>query len=192
MVGSNGGLQNVVLYISEGLSGGAASAVSSDEPDLRSEGLHVYAARDGRGSRVRNSKSSPATRPPTTFIPCPHPATGNIGWNQSQPPGAPPIEKSWKAPEVAIPVSATSIPGCMAGIVVVKGPYAITDDNGNLHHQECSSGHLHGDCLAGGTTAPRRKSDGGRGRSRQRPILRSKRNNRALIGQQKAAGIAAA
>src|ERR1700691_3743492 len=47
MVGSSGGLQNVVLYLSEGLSGPAASAVSSQEPTFDQKGCmytpHVIA-----------------------------------------------------------------------------------------------------------------------------------------------------
>jgi hypothetical protein len=56
--------------------------------------------------------------------------TGNIPWNQSQPPGAAPVEKSWKAPEV-IPVKCNIHPWMNGWYVVVKGPYATTDDSGN-------------------------------------------------------------
>src|ERR1700690_4411022 len=47
MVGSSGGLQNVVLYLSAGLSGSGASAVSSQEPTFDQKGCmytpHVIA-----------------------------------------------------------------------------------------------------------------------------------------------------
>ena len=56
--------------------------------------------------------------------------TGNIPWNQSQPPGAGPVEKSWKAPEV-IPVQCNIHPWMHGWFVVVKGPYATTDANGS-------------------------------------------------------------
>jgi hypothetical protein len=60
--------------------------------------------------------------------PLPNPMV-NVGWNQSQPPGAPPIEKSWKAAEV-IPVKCNIHPWMNGWFVVVKGPYATTDANG--------------------------------------------------------------
>jgi len=55
--------------------------------------------------------------------------TGNIPWNQSQPPGAPPVEKSWKAPEM-IPVQCNIHPWMHGWFAVVKGPYATTDASG--------------------------------------------------------------
>jgi hypothetical protein len=61
--------------------------------------------------------------------PNPNPMTGNVGWNQSQPPGAAPVEKSWKAPEV-IPVKCNIHPWMNGWFVVVKGPYATTDADG--------------------------------------------------------------
>jgi len=62
--------------------------------------------------------------------PLPNPMTGNIPWNQSQPPGAAPVEKSWKAPEV-IPVQCNIHPWMHGWFVVVKGPHATTDSNGS-------------------------------------------------------------
>ena len=59
-----------------------------------------------------------------------NPMTGNIPWNQSQPPGAQPVEKSWKAPEV-IPVQCNIHPWMHGWFVVVKGPYATTDGKGS-------------------------------------------------------------
>jgi hypothetical protein len=64
--------------------------------------------------------------------PLPAAGTGNIGWNKSQPPGAPPIESSWKNQEIAIPVKCNIHPWMHGWHVVVKGPHAITDDNGNF------------------------------------------------------------
>jgi hypothetical protein len=131
MVGSNGGLQNVVLYLSEGLSAGAASAVSSEEPTFDQKGCmytpHVMAVNPDEKFKVTTSDQTAHN-----IHPLPSPGTGNIGWNQSQPPGAPPIEKSWKNPEVAISVKCNIHPWMHGWHVVVKGPYAITDDNGNF------------------------------------------------------------
>ncbi|MGA9474622.1 MAG: carboxypeptidase regulatory-like domain-containing protein [Terriglobales bacterium] len=131
MVGSNGGLQNVVLYISDGLSGAAASAVSSAEPTFDQKGCmytpHVMAVNPDEKFKVITSDQTAHN-----IHPLPAPGTGNIGWNQSQPPGAPPIEKSWKNPEVAISVKCNIHPWMHGWHVVVKGPYAITDDDGNF------------------------------------------------------------
>ena len=81
--------------------------------------------------------------------------TGNIPWNQSQPPGAAPIEKSWKAPEM-IPVQCNIHPWMHGWFAVVKGPYATTDANGAYTINNVPPGRLHGDCLAGRHTEPRR------------------------------------
>ena len=73
--------------------------------------------------------------------PEPDPMTGNIPWNRSQPPGAPPIVQSWKAEEVAIPVKCNIHPWMHGYFVVVKGPYAITDDSGSLPSKTCLPGN---------------------------------------------------
>jgi len=131
MVSANGGLQNVVLYLSEGLNESAASAVPSQEPEFDQKGCmytpHVMAV-------DVNQKFKVVTSDQTThnIHPLPAAGTGNIGWNKSQPPGAPPIETSWKAQEIAIPVKCNIHPWMHGWHVVVKGPYAITDENGNF------------------------------------------------------------
>src|SRR5580658_509377 len=60
--------------------------------------------------------------------PEPNPLTGNIPWNQSQPPGAAPITKSWKAPEM-IHVKCNIHPWMSGYFAVVKGPYATTNED---------------------------------------------------------------
>jgi hypothetical protein len=79
-----------------------------------------------------NQKFKVTTSDQTThnIHPLPAPGSGNIGWNKSQPPGAPPIETSWKAPE-AISVKCNIHPWMHGWQVVVKGPYAMTDEKGN-------------------------------------------------------------
>jgi hypothetical protein len=80
-----------------------------------------------------NQKFKVTTEDQTThnIHPSPSPRSGNIGWNKSQPPGAPPIETSWKNPEVAITVKGNIHPWMHGWHVVVKGPYAVTDESGN-------------------------------------------------------------
>lgn len=127
VVGSNGGLENVVLYISEGWSGSALT--STEVPVFNQKNCmytpHVLVLDAGQMFKVETSDQTTHN-----IHPLPNPMTGNIPWNQSQPPGAAPIEKSWKNPEV-IPVQCNIHPWMHGWHVVVKGPYATTDANGN-------------------------------------------------------------
>jgi hypothetical protein len=130
VVGQGGGLENVVLYISEGLTGSALTQVPTSVPVFDQKGCvyspHVLAMDVNQNFKVANSDQTSHN-----IHPNPNPMTGNIPWNLSQPPGAPPIEKSWKAEEVAIPVQCNIHPWMHGWFVVVKGPYATTDGNGN-------------------------------------------------------------
>jgi hypothetical protein len=129
VVGSGGGLENVVLYISEGLPASASSEVPTSVPVFDQKNCvytpHVLAM-------DINQKFKVVTSDQTThnIHPLPNPMTGNIPWNQSQPPGAAPVEKSWKSAEV-IPVQCNIHPWMHGWFVVVKGPYATTDGSGN-------------------------------------------------------------
>lgn len=129
VVGSGGGLENVVLYISEGLPASASSEVPTSVPVFDQKNCvytpHVLAM-------DVNQKFKVVTSDQTThnIHPLPNPMTGNIPWNQSQPPGAAPVEKSWKTAEV-IPVQCNIHPWMHGWFVVVKGPYASTDSNGS-------------------------------------------------------------
>jgi hypothetical protein len=128
-VGANGGLQNVVLYISEGLSG-AGAAPASPEPAVDQHNClyvpHVMVVDADQKFKVTTSDQTTHN-----IHPLPAPGSSNIGWNKSQPPGAPAIETSWKTPE-AISVKCNIHPWMHGWHVVVKGPYAITDENGNF------------------------------------------------------------
>ncbi len=130
IVGSDQGLQNVVLYISQGLSGSEAAQKPSNEPVFDQKGCmytpHVLAMDAGQEYKVITSDQTAHN-----IHPEPNPMTGNIPWNRSQPPGAPPIVQSWKAEEVAIPVKCNIHPWMHGWFVVVKGPYATTDANGS-------------------------------------------------------------
>ena len=129
VAGSGGGLANVVIYISEGLSGNEAG--SSTEPVFDQKGCmyhpHVLAMDVDQKFKVTSSDQTTHN-----IHPLPAPGGPNIGWNKSQPPGAPPIETSWKDVEVAINVKCNIHPWMQGYFVVVKGPYGTTDDNGNF------------------------------------------------------------
>ena len=129
VVGKDQGLQNVVLYISQGLSAADAAQKQSTTPVFDQKGCmytpHVMAVDAGQEFKVTTSDQTSHN-----IHPQPNPMTGNIPWNRSQPPGAPPIVQTWKAEEIAIPVKCNIHPWMHGWHVVVKGPYATTDENG--------------------------------------------------------------
>jgi hypothetical protein len=137
-VGANDGLENVVLYISQGLTGNEASAVPSNEPVFDQKGCqyipHVLAMDVDQKFRVITSDQTTHN-----IHPLPNPMTGNIPWNESQPPGAPPIVRSWKAEEM-IPVKCNIHPWMHGYFAVVKGPYATTDSNGSYTIENVPAG----------------------------------------------------
>ena len=126
VVGADGGMENVVLYLSEGLSN---PTTATTEPVFDQKNCmytpHVLALDTDQKFKVVTSDQTTHN-----IHPLPNPMTGNIPWNQSQPPGAAPVVKSWKAPEV-IPVQCNIHPWMHGWFVVVKGPYATTDEKGN-------------------------------------------------------------
>jgi len=129
VAGASGGLQNVVLYISAGLPASAEAEASTTVPVFDQKNCmytpHVLALDVNQKFKVTTSDQTTHN-----IHPLPNPMTGNIPWNQSQPPGAQPVEKSWKATEV-IPVQCNIHPWMHGWFVVVKGPYATSDANGS-------------------------------------------------------------
>ena len=125
VVGAGGELQNVVLYISD-WTGSAQTSTTVPVFDQKNcmYTPHVMALDTGQTFKVTTSDATAHN-----IHPNPNPMTGNIPWNQSQPPGAPPVEKSWKAPEF-IEVKCNIHPWMHGWFAVVKGPYATTDANG--------------------------------------------------------------
>jgi len=128
-VGQNDGLENVVLYISEGLSGSEQSEVPTTVPIFDQKGCmytpHVLAMDVSQKYEVVTSDQTTHN-----IHPLPNPLSGNIPWNESQPPGSPPLVKSWKATEF-IPVQCNIHPWMHGWFAVVKGPYATTDEKGD-------------------------------------------------------------
>ncbi|MGB7929660.1 MAG: carboxypeptidase regulatory-like domain-containing protein [Terriglobales bacterium] len=138
VVSNGGGLENVVLYISEGLSASALGAKPTQIPVFDQKNCmytpHVLAMDVGQEFKVETSDATAHN-----IHPEPNPLTGNIPWNQSQPPGAQPVTKSWKAPEM-IHVKCNIHPWMSGWFAVVKGPYATTDGNGNYTIQNVPPG----------------------------------------------------
>jgi hypothetical protein len=126
VVGANGALEHVVLYISDwsGPAETSKEVLVFDQKNCMYT-PHVLAMDVGEVFKVTTSDATAHN-----IHPNPNPLTGNIPWNQSQPPGAPPVEKSWKAPEF-IEVKCNIHPWMHGWHAVVKGPYATTDASGN-------------------------------------------------------------
>lgn len=129
VVGQGGGLGNVVIYLSEGYAGN--NVVSSQPAKLEQKGClyvpHVVAVDVGQKLTITNEDQTSHN-----IHPMPKAGGGNPEWNKSQPGGSAPIEVSYNAPEIGIPVKCNVHPWMHAFVVVVKGPYAVTDDSGSF------------------------------------------------------------
>jgi hypothetical protein len=125
---TDGSLANVVVYISEGWSGGETTETA--QPEFTQKGCqyqpHVLGLDVNQHFKVVN-----ADQTSHNIHPMPAPGGANHEWNKSQPPGAPPIDASWPAQEVAIHVKCNIHPWMSGYMVVVKGPYGISDDKGS-------------------------------------------------------------
>ena len=140
VAGPDGGLKNAVVYISDGLNGAEAAEVTPDTPTWDQKGCqyipHVMPLNPNQHFKVVNSD-------PTShnIHPMPTPGGPNHEWNKSQPSGAPPIDASWQAPEVAIHVKCNIHPWMSGYMVVVKGPYGISDDKGSFKIENVPPGN---------------------------------------------------
>jgi plastocyanin len=126
VVGPNGGLQNVVVYVSEGLSGNESSSTEVQTWDQKGCQYipHVIALDVNQHFKVTNSDQ-------TSHNIHPQPKN-NSEWNKSQPPGSQPFDVTWTNPEVAIRVKCNIHPWMNGYMVVVKGPHAVSDSSGDF------------------------------------------------------------
>jgi hypothetical protein len=138
VVGADGGLANVVVYISEGWSGSATPPAA--QPEFAQKGCqylpHVIGLGVDQHFKVVNDDQTSHN-----IHPMPAPGGANHEWNKSQPPGAPPIDTSWPAQEVAIHVKCNIHPWMSGYMVVVKGPYGISDDKGSFKIENVPPGN---------------------------------------------------
>jgi plastocyanin len=128
VVGANAGLANVVVYISQGLTGNQASTVRSDMVTMTQKGCqylpHVVAVDAGQPMKVINADQT---------LHNVHAAPmKNAEWNKSQPQGASPFEVTWANEEIAVPIKCNIHPWMYGYIAVVKGPYAVSDESGSF------------------------------------------------------------
>lgn len=127
VVGTSGGLANVVVYISDGLT--SHDFQPPQQPALlEQKGCqykpHVLALEANQKLDVVNSDE-------TTHNIHPSPSN-NREWNMTQPHGMP-LEKTFAREEIAIPVKCNVHPWMKGYIAVFKHPYfAVTDKNGNF------------------------------------------------------------
>ncbi len=117
VTGDGGSLGNVVVFVKEGLKGNFAEskeAVVLDQVGCLYQ-PHVVAVQTNQPIEVRNSD-------PTTHNIHPTPSA-NREWNESQPQGAAPLNKSFAREELAIPVKCNVHPWMKSYIAVFKHPY---------------------------------------------------------------------
>jgi len=126
MVADGGNLANVFVYVKEGL-GDRTFDVPKDSVVIDQEGCkyhpHVLGVMAGQNVEIKNADQTTHNIHPTP--------KDNREWNESQPPSAAPIEKTFAREEVMLPVKCNQHPWMKMYVNVVKSPfYAVTDKNG--------------------------------------------------------------
>ena len=128
VTGDGGALANVVVYIKSGLDGysfPAPAAPAKFEQKGCQYHPHVAGMMVAQNVDVVNSDQ-------TTHNIHPIP-TENREWNESQPPGAAPITKSFAREEIAIPVKCNVHPWMKAYMAVLANPYfQVTSTDGKF------------------------------------------------------------
>ena len=144
LVGKNGALENVVVYLK-----GDFSHYKFDAPQtpatITQKGCmydpHVLVLETGQPLQVVNA--DPVTH---NIHPLPK---DNREWNESQPPGAPPLDQSFAHEEIAIPVKCNIHPWMKGYIAVFNQPYfAVIRQGRFLRFEKCAAGNVHAGCLA--------------------------------------------
>ncbi len=128
VTGDKGALANVVVYVKDDM-----SKYSFDTPKdpvaLDQRGCmytpHVVALMAGQTIEVKNDDQTTHNIHPTP--------KDNREWNQSQPPGAAPLDEQFARGEVAIPVKCNVHPWMKGYIAVFKHPFfAVTSKDGKF------------------------------------------------------------
>jgi plastocyanin len=126
VVADGGNLANVFVYVKDGL-GDRTFAVPTEAVTIDQQGCkyhpHVLGVMIGQNIEIKNDD-------PTTHNIHPTPQS-NREWNESQPPQAAPIQKSFAREEIMLPVKCNQHPWMRMYINVVKSPfYAVTGPDG--------------------------------------------------------------
>jgi plastocyanin len=128
VVGEKGSLANVIVYVKDDMS--KYSFPTPTTPvDLDQRGCmyspHVVALMAGQTIEVKNDDQTTHNIHPTP--------KDNREWNQSQPPGAAPLDETFARQEVAIPVKCNVHPWMKGYIAVFKNPFfAVTTKDGKF------------------------------------------------------------
>jgi plastocyanin len=128
LVVSGGHLENVFIYVKDGL-GSRAFTVPTDPVTLTQSGCkykpHVIGVMVGQTIKIVNGD-------PTTHNIHPTPKD-NREWNESQAPQAAPLEKTFAREEVLLPVKCNQHPWMRMFVNVVKNPfYAVSGPDGKF------------------------------------------------------------
>lgn len=128
VTGDAGALANVVVYVKSGAEGysfpPATTPVKIEQQGCQYH-PHVIGLQVGQNLDVVNNDQ-------TTHNIHPIPKE-NREWNESQPPGAAPIEKSFAREEIAIPVKCNVHPWMKAYMAVLPNPYfQVTEKDGKF------------------------------------------------------------
>lgn len=126
IVVDNGKLANVFVYVKDGL-GNRSFPAPTTPATIDQQGCryhpHVLGVVAGQQVEIKNND-------PTTHNIHPTPKD-NREWNESQPPQAAPINKSFAREEIMLPVKCNQHPWMKMYISVVKTPFfAVTDKDG--------------------------------------------------------------
>lgn len=128
MLNDNGTLRNVLVYVKEGL-GGHAFPPAKTPVVLDQKGCvytpHVVGVQVSQEMHVMNSDQTTHNIHPTPEV--------NREWNESQPPGADHLVKTFAREELAIPVKCNIHPWMRSYISVFKHPFfAVTKEDGSF------------------------------------------------------------
>ncbi len=128
MIAADGHLANVFVYVKEGL-GNRTFDVPKEAITLDQSGCryhpHVIGVMAGQTVKIVNSD-------PTTHNIHPTPKD-NREWNESQPPQAAPLEKTFAREELMLPVKCNQHPWMRMFVNVTKSPfYAVTGPDGKF------------------------------------------------------------
>ncbi len=126
VVAAGGNLANVFVYVKDGL-GNRMFDVPKDPAVINQEGCryhpHVMGVMAGQTVQIKNADQTTHNIHPTP--------KDNREWNESQPPAAAPIEKSFAREEIMLPVKCNQHPWMKMYVNVVKSPfYAVTGPDG--------------------------------------------------------------
>lgn len=136
VVGADGGLENVVIYVSDGLA--SHSFQPPQQPAVfEQKGCqykpHVLAMQATQKLDIVNSDE-------TTHNIHPSP-NNNREWNMTQPHGTP-LEQTFTREEIAIPIKCNVHPWMKGYIAVFKHPYfAVTDKTGHFEIKDLPPGN---------------------------------------------------